>query len=318
MGSFLKLKKLLEEKGSFVLVCHVEPDGDAIGSMLALEEALEQHGKKVRLVSKDPVPAMFDFLEGSEKIENDLGADFDAIILLDNGDFRRTGFQTEIEELKRQHIPLANIDHHPKNDLWRVVDINYADEHASSASELLYRVFIGLGYEITPKMATALLCGIFYDTGGFRHSNTTEAVLVVASDLLKRGAKLKKISEHIESSKSLPLFKLWGIALNRLRLDDKSGISISYLLQADLQKIGATEEDVPGLVNLLNSAPESRAALLLYETSDVKIKGSLRTDRDDVDLSELARYLGGGGHKKAAGFTIDGRLVIEGDKIKIV
>lgn len=319
MGSFNKLKKLLEEKESFLLLCHVEPDGDAVGSMLGLREALKARGKSVQMVCKDKIPAIFSYLDDISLIEENFdGKQFEAVILLDNGDFRRTGFIDEIKDLKKAGVLIVNIDHHPKNDLWKIVDINHANENVSSTSELVYKILTGLGYEISPTTATALLTGIFYDTGGFRHANTSEAVLDIAGDLLRHGAKLKKISENIANSKTFPVFKLWGIALERLRINKELGISVSVLLQQDLIECGATEEDASGLVNLLSSAPESKAALLLCETKDAKIKGSLRTERDDVDLSKLAVLLGGGGHKKASGFIVPGRLQIEGEHWKII
>lgn len=319
MGSFARLKQVLEEKESFVLVCHQDPDGDAVGSLLGLGQVLSDRGKKVELFCADQIPAIFSYLPGIESIRHDFPRDpFDALILLDNGDMRRTGIVEEIKRLKKEAPPVVNIDHHAKNDLWKNVGINYADEQASSTSEIVYKILSGLDYEISPAVATALLTGIFYDTGGFRHSNTTQTVLDIASDLLKRGAKLRKISENITNLKPISLFKLWGIALNRLRINTDLQISYSVLLQSDLAGCGASEDEISGLVNLLNTVPEARAALLLYETLDGKIKGSLRTERDDVDLATLAKHLGGGGHKKAAGFTIAGKIEQGRDTWKVV
>ena len=318
MGAFLKLKQILEEKHSFALVCHVEPDGDAIGSILALGEALEKRGKTVHFVSKDLAPGILHYLKGGEKISHALPEDQEVTILLDNGDFRRTGFMDEPTEMKKKGMTIVNIDHHPKNDLWKFVSVNYVDPTASSTSEILYRIFTGCDFEITPSIATALLTGIFYDTGGFQHSNTTDEVLNIASDLMKKGAKLRKISENIANSRPISLFKLWGIALSRLSFREEWGLSVSVITQEDIRKAGATEEDVSGLIGLLNSAPESKAALLLYETKDAKIKGSLRTDRDDVDVSKLAALFGGGGHKKASGFSVNGRIEVNGSEWKIV
>lgn len=318
MGSFNKLKKLLEEKESFLLVCHVDPDGDAIGSMLGLGEALKNSGKEVTLFCGDTIPVIFSYLDEVNLIKDKLSeTSFGAVILLDNGDMRRTGIADKLKEMKKNKIPVINIDHHPKNDIWKFVDINYAHPESSSTSELIYDLLIGFHYEITSKIATALLTGIFYDTGGFRHPNTSQRVLAITSELLKKGAKLKKISENIANFKTVSVFKLWGIALNRLRVNSY-GISVSVLTKEDLEICGATEEDVTGLTNLLSSAPESKAALLIYETEDAKIKGSLRSDRDDIDLSKLAQMLGGGGHKKASGFSLNGKLVTDGDEWKVI
>ena len=319
MGAFLKLKQALEEKKSFILICHVEPDGDAVGSMLAIKEYLESRDCLVAAVCRDKTPKVLNFLSGIGEIKQEL-PDFkpEAVILLDNGDFKRTGFQEEILRLKDQGVSIINIDHHPKNDLWKLVTINYADDQASSACEIVYRILTGLKHTLNSSLATKILAGIYLDTGGFRHPNTSDTVLGIVSELLKRGAKLKKISENMENSRPISMFRLWGIALKRLYFNEELGISVSVITAADLAETGASEEEISGLVNLLNSAPESRASLLLYETKDAKIKGSLRTDRDDVDLSKLAHYLGGGGHRKAAGFTISGRIEIVGDKWRVL
>ena len=313
MGSFNKLKQLLEDKERFALVCHVDPDGDAVGSMIALGRSLEKRGKKVAYICKNPIPPVFHFLTNDAEVKSELSTEgYNAILLMDNGDFRRTGFVTELEKAKKDNIIIVNIDHHPKNDLWKFVSINYADEKASSSSEIVYRLLTGLGYEIDSEIANCLLAGIFYDTGGFKHSNTSVEVFEIVAELLKRGAKLKKISDNLENAKSLPLLKLWGIALERLRTNADYKISFSIIRQSDMEATGAREEDISGLVNLLNSTPESKATLLLYEAEDSKIKGSLRTEKEDVDVAKLAQVLGGGGHKKAAGFTIEGRIEKEG------
>ncbi len=309
MGSFTKLKDILNTGDNFLLICHEQPDGDALGSLLAFASALKNNGKEVGMVCTDPVPAIFSFLPGSDKIKDDfLVGNFDAIILLDNGDLRRTGFSKRILTAKEKKVPIINIDHHPKNDLWKIASINYVDESSSSSSEIVYEILSGLGWSITPKIATLLLAGIFNDTGGFQHTNTTPKVLNIVSDLMNKGAKLKLISENISSSHSVARLKLWGIALNRMLINKKFGVVSSFLLRKEIEKLNASDDEVSGLVNLMNSVPESKIALLLYETSDGNIRGSLRTENSGVDVSFLAKLCGGGGHKKAAGFTLKGKI----------
>jgi len=312
MGSFNKFKKVLEEKGSFLLICHIDPDGDAIGSMMALKDYLKRAGKKTYMLSKDSIPEVFSFLDSGEEIRNDWPQKFEAIILLDNGDFKRTGFTEEILRQKKNGIPVINIDHHPKNDIWKIASVNLSNPEASSTCEILAGIFLSENMMITPSVATSLLAGIFYDTGGFQHQNTSKIVLDLTSELLKRGARLKRISEKLSGSRPISLFKLWGIALKRLAISNRYKLAVSFLKRDDLLATGASEEEISGLVNLLNSIPEAQAALLIYESADGKIKGSLRTEKDDLDLSKLAIHLGGGGHKKAAGFSITGQ--IEKDK----
>lgn len=319
MGSFAKFKEIIADHTDFLLICHERPDGDSIGSMLALGEILESYGKRVCLVSKDPVPPVFAFLPGAHKIKNDfLIGNYETIILLDNGDFRRTGFSDRLSKVNPHSIHIVNIDHHPKNDVWKVAAVNYVDPNVSSTCELVYQLVSGLGLEISPSVATALLTGIFTDTGGFQHPNTSRDVLTISSELLNKGAKLRTISSNIANNHSVEMLKLWGIALSRLTLDAELGLAYSILTQQDIKNAGASEHEVSGLVNIINAIPESRVALLLYETSDGKVKGSLRTESEAVDVGRIAAMLNGGGHKKASGFSIQGRLEQVNDKWQIV
>jgi phosphoesterase RecJ-like protein len=308
MENLEKLEKMILENESFLLIGHEKPDGDSVGSLLAFNMALTQLGKKVMMLLKDPVPAVYLFLEGNAEIANSFPAKCPSIvILLDNGDLRRTGYFTELSKARKAGTKIINIDHHIRNDIWKIAEVNFVDESASSTCEILIGIIEALEVEISSSMATALLTGIHNDTGGFKHSNTSQKVLDVASTLLKRGARLKRISDNIASSHSVPMLKLWGMALNRLKVTS-SGISYSILTMQDILSAEASEEDVAGLVNLLNTVPESKMGMLLYETFDGKIRGSLRTESDKLDISILAHYLGGGGHKKAAGFTIEGKF----------
>lgn len=314
MPSFEKLKTMLLAGGRFLVIGHIQPDGDAIGSMLAFGEIMKGMGKEVDLVIKDPVPDVFYFLPGWESIKNDfLVGSYDCIVLLDNGDLKRTGFAERIKQARSKHIPIINIDHHIKNDIWKIATINYADESAPATAFILYDIAMALGVSLSPAVATCLLAGIYNDTGGFHHSNTTDRVLAIVSDLLSHGGKLKQISDHMSNDRSMSRLRLWGVALNSLVFNREYAIVTAILTQEDIKQANASEDDVTGLANLLNSANEAETALLLYEAEDGKIRGSLRTENNKIDVAELATYLGGGGHKKAAGFNFEGRLA-KGEK----
>ncbi len=309
MGSFSKLKEIINKYQKFVLICHENPDGDSVGSLMALTIALENIGKSVTPVSTDEIPEIFRFIKNHHRIVTDFDeTKYDVVISLDNGDCRRTGCYQKILNIKKLRIPFINIDHHPKNDLWKMVDINYARPKMSSTCEVVYEILNGLKIEITSSIATALLTGIYTDTGGFQHPTTSKEVFTITSLLLNKGAKLRKISENISNSKSVSMLKLWGIALNRLAIISCIGLVYSIITKEDISKVEASEDEVSGLVNLINSIPESRIALLLYETQDGKIKGSLRADSDNINLSKIAALFGGGGHKRASGFSVSGSL----------
>jgi len=301
--------KIVEGKSKFLLIGHEQPDGDAIGALLALYEFLKEKGKKVSMVVSGDIPEIFSFLTNIEKIKGDfLFGDFDVIVLLDNGDLKRTGYISRILKAKASELPVINIDHHPRNDIWKNATINMADPSASSTCEIIYDLFSHLKYPLSANVATSLLLGIYGDTGGFQHQNTSKKVMIIASELLKAGAKLKKISSSVMQSRSVKMLKLWGIAINNIFEYGSSGLIVSIISKEEIEKVGATEDDISGLVNLLNTASESKASLLIYETLDGKIRGSLRTDRNDVDVSSFAKILGGGGHKKASGFSLSGEL----------
>ncbi len=308
-NKFKDFSKAIEGKSKFLLIGHEQPDGDAIGALLSLYEFLREKKKKPTMVVSGNIPEIFSFLPNIEKIGNDfLLGDYEVIILVDNGDLKRTGFLQRITQAKNSKIPIINIDHHPGNDVWKKASINIADPKASSTCEIIYNLFSHIKYPLSPSVATSLLLGIYGDTGGFQHSNTSKNVMLIASELLKSGAKLKKITSSVSQSRSVKMLKLWGIAINNIMEYKKSGLIVSIISKEDIRKVGATEEEISGLVNLLNTAAESKASLLIYETFDGKIRGSLRTDRSDVDVAKFAKILGGGGHKKASGFSFEGKL----------
>ncbi len=311
MASYSKFIVHIEDKDNqkFLLIAHDRPDGDTIASALAMRQLLESQGKKVTVVCLQEVPEVFKFLLGWQKVKTDfLLGDFETIILLDTGDLRRTGYYDRLLQAKSQGVPIVNIDHHPKNDIWKLAKINIVDEKVSSTCEIIYDIYQKLGEKIDSATATILLTGIYTDTGGFQHSNTAPRTLEVASKLLSSGAQLKQISQKISNYRSLAMLKLWGIVLDRIEHRSELGLVYSIITQSDIKKIGAKEDDLAGVVNLISTIPGEQAALLLYELPDGKVKGSLRTESDKIDVAKIAGLFGGGGHKKASGFVIDGKL----------
>lgn len=310
MTSLDKIISTIQAGSRILLLTHENPDGDGLGSILSLREVLSLLGKKADCVCVDPVSQPFGFLPFAKEIKKDfLLGDYDLIVILDCGDLRRTGFSHRLKELSRYKRKIINIDHHPKNDLHRISRLNLIDYQASSTSEILFRLFREMRIEINSKIATALLCGLYTDTGAFQHSNTSPEVLKIASELLKKGARLKEITRNITNGKSVAALRLWGIVLSRVQKNKRLGLVTSVITQKDLASCQASRVDLAGAVNFINSIPETRAAILFYELGDGRIKASLRTEKNDVDVSSLARIFGGGGLKKASGFTIEGKIV---------
>ncbi|MBU1178173.1 hypothetical protein KJ903_03050 [Patescibacteria group bacterium] len=175
-----------------------------------------------------------------------------------------------------------------------------------------------LEVEIDEQIATCILNGIFVDTDSFKNPNTSIKTLRITSDLLSRGADLAQITSSNLKDKSLSTLKLWGITLARIKKNKRLGIISTAVTNKDLKRCNATYDDLEGISNFLNSVPDAKTSLVLSERSDNEIKGSLRTLHDNIDVSKLAATLGGGGHKKAAGFSISGRIANEGGKWRIV
>ncbi len=309
---------LLDQHQSFLILMHERPDGDTIACSLALAEGLRQLGKSVSCVSKDPIPQPFRFLPGIETISHDfLTGDFEVMVVIDCGDLRRTGFPARVRQFAQQQKKLVHIDHHQKSDLYKLANIKIFDASASATGQILYHIFQLLPLTLTNDIATCLLTSLYYDTGAFKHANTTNEILGLAAQLLHQGARLKEITQHVELTKSVETLKLWGIALARAKKNESLGIVSSIVTQADLKALGAEEEGVAGLVNLLNTVPGTKVALLLYETVDGTLRASLRTEDNRVDVAKLASYFGGGGLKRASGFSLPGSVVLDDNNWRI-
>jgi phosphoesterase RecJ-like protein len=315
--------KVIEKIHSFnkiLIMIHENPDGDTLAAASAIFQVLEKMQKTAEMVCKDDIPRPFLFLPETRKIKKDfLFGDFDIILAIDCGDIRRTGFDLRLKNFARKKSKfLINIDHHPKNDLHKIANLNLVDYGASSTSEIIWEMLQRVNIEIDKNIATALLTGLYTDTGGFKHSNTSKKTLEIASELLKHGARIKLITRNVSLNKTVPAMKLWGVALTRLHRNSKLKIISSVITREDLKKCQASYEDIAGVVNLINTIPDSKAAILFFETPENTIRASIRTEASSVDVSRLAAIFGGGGHKKAAGFTIDGRFEIQKNNWKIV
>lgn len=311
MSSGNKLISWLTSAKRVLIIFHESPDGDGIASSLALANVLWQRGIGADLVCRDPVPQVFCFLPKVDVVKNDfILADYDVVCTIDCGDSNRTGFPERVKKFARTKRRLINIDHHLKNDLHKIANLNFADSRAAASAELVYRIVLGLNARIDKNIATLLLTGLFTDTGGFQHSNTTPVVYELAAKLVARGAQLQRVSKNVYLRKTLTALQLWGVALERIwRGED--GIVASLVTLRDLESIGAAADEIAGAVNVLNSIPGAKVAILFQEMPNGKIKASLRTEEDGVDVASLASYFGGGGHRKAAGFTVDGELTLQ-------
>ncbi len=305
-----KTLQAIAEAERVLIITHINPDGDAVGSSLGLRLGLESLGKSVQLVCRDKIPAPFLFLPGVDDFKQDfLLGDFDLIMIVDCGDIRRTGFGERLKDFASIKNKVINIDHHRRNDLHKISAINCVDFEASSVAEIVVSLFKMLEVKITANIATCLLTGIYSDTGGFRHSNTTPKVLRVCSKLLNAGARLKQINKSVAHFKTIPALRLWGLALSRMQIHSSLGLIVTVITEQDFKECGALYEDIAGCINLINAVEGAKASLIVYEAPDGTVRGSLRSESKKIDIAKIAQILGGGGIRKAAGFALPGRLV---------
>jgi phosphoesterase RecJ-like protein len=297
---------LIKSSENILILTHKNPDGDAIGSALGLAQALDYlDNKNIECFSKDEIPDVFNFLPGVSNIKNQIDSKhYNLIILLDCAFFNRTGIDN-IKEIASSYDNLLIVDHHPKNEIERNC-LYIIDSEASSTAILIYALLEKMKIKITKNISDCLLTGIFTDTGGFQHSNTDPQSLEIAAELMRKGSRIDKIAKNIFNGKNIPAIKLWGKALSRIQTDKSTGMAASYISKNDIEECGAKEEDASGLVNIINTISDAKFSLLLTESKDRKIKGSLRSeDYKGIDVSEIARSLGGGGHKLASGFEVE-------------
>lgn len=297
----------LQGAKNILLVPHQKPDGDALGSVTALMHLLRTMEKKHAIFCATEYTKKLNFLPGVETLTTNPDIwkkeQFDLVLVVDSGDLGYAGVSHHIYELNPKPF-IINIDHHPTNE--RFGDLNLVIEKASSTCEILYNFFVLNNLNIDSHIATCLLTGIITDTGNFTNSATTVQSLQIASNLIRKGANIKLIKEIVFKDKSVDGLKLWGTMLSRLTKHDTHQIVYTYITQQEMKDHHVDDSEVEGVANFMNSLSEGKAALVLKELPDGKVKGSFRTTRDDVDVSHYAKKLGGGGHVKAAGFTVDG------------
>ena len=303
---FLKLKRLVEKSDKILIIAHKRPDGDTLGAAIAFYLAMKHMGKKPDMACVDEVSDRFAFLPEVNKIIHEFDfREYDMIVVMDAGASYMTKFHEIYPDIFSGDVPVVNIDHHVSNDNYGT--LNIVDVKCASTTMILYNYFDYIGTRISPPMATSLLTGIYNDTGSLMHSNTDLDVFEIAGKLVGFGAKVSDVSRNLFRSMSVPTLKLWGKALENVRVNEE-GITVSVLTWRDYEDCGASSDAASGVVDLLNSVPGSKYTCLLNEDKVGNVKGSFRTQRDDVDLAELAAQFGGGGHKKAAGFTMPGRI----------
>ena len=295
--------------GRFLVTTHENPDGDALGSMLALKLALDQLGKdaSMLLVGDAPLPVEYSFmpLDGLLRSVPD-DASQRILLAVDCANESRIGPDPEVLQLS----PLVvDIDHHHDNS--RFGDVNVIDAKASSTGELLRDLFRELDVELTPQIAEALYIALVTDTGRFQYTNTTPKSLRLAAELVEAGADLHRIFQGVYESVQFAKLKLLARALERAQVYEGGRLVVSYLLRDDFQEVGAAEPYSEGIIDYLRAVEGADMAVLIREpprSGGPLHRVSLRASHDELDVSAIARKSEGGGHRQAAGFSSEASI----------
>jgi len=304
---FRNLNYVIRNSGKILLFAHTRPDPDTVGATLALKEYVESLGKKADISCLDAFPEFAKGLFQEISFLNPATIDFDSYDAFIAADSINRGFNTIKGHIDTEKVVVL-MDHHPIED--PEGDIVIIDTEFSSAAEIVFRFLSGSGVRISHTMATALLFGILGDTGNLQHSSTTPATFAAAASLIRSGAQLPKITTNVFSNNKISTLKLWGRALSRAKINQENGMIYSAITEGDINELGnPSTEDLYIASTLLNNVPDAKFSLLFYQITPDSVRGSLRTEpHQGVDVSSIAKSLGGGGHKYASGFEISGKI----------
>jgi bifunctional oligoribonuclease and PAP phosphatase NrnA len=291
-----------------LIATHVDPEGDAIGSLLALALALEARGITTELYDQDGVPENCRFLPTWERVRTTLPAVIPSLVVFVDADrLERCGLSLDVLPGVQAFV---RIDHHPNPDHQEqeVTDregalpsAHFVDTKAAAAGELVYEVLEAMGTVVTPDMATCLMAALMVDTGRFSYSNVTPRTHSVAAALIAAGARTTEVADNIWGCRPLPALRLLGAALDSLQVSGNGRIAWAVLPASAYEAAGATSEDGEGIIDQVRTVQGTEVAALFSERKG-QARVSLRS-RGKVDVSAVARHFGGGGHVKAAGIT---------------
>ncbi|MEE8432865.1 MAG: DHH family phosphoesterase [Candidatus Desulfatibia sp.] len=306
-----KIISHLQNSKSILVVSHANPDGDAIGSLIAMGLSLKAISKKTTLYNESPIPAVYRFLPEANSVVREVGdQNFDTAVILDCSDLERIG---EAVSMVNRIPVIINIDHHITNAGFG--NLQLIDTSACATVEIVYRLIKQLSVCIDENIATSIYTGILTDTGSFRFSNTNKAAFAICEEMVALGVDPYKIARCVYGTYSLGRIKLLNLALDSIEISNNGRLSIMTLTQDMLNKTQTQPEDVDGLINYARRIEDVKVAALIQEhqngdgTSETcgNYHVSLRSD-GTIDVAEIASSFGGGGHSSAAGFNIESTL----------
>lgn len=297
---------VLRTRDHFAILAHFRPDGDAVGSTIALGLALRAMGKRVRMFNEDPVPERYRFLEGSAEIELTPAHPIEAevAISLDNGAWKRLGDRSMAALAE---VPmLLNIDHHGTNERFGALNCVMPEEAATAC--ILYQMIAALGVPFSPAISRALYAGISTDTGSFQYEKTTPEVMRMAADLIEHGVNVREINRLLYQEVSYKSLLVTREVLCGMRLEEEGAICSYALDRATKERLGTEADDTADLVDVIRVIRGVRVAAVFEELDDGRVRVSMRSKDPAVDVSRIAGQFGGGGHPLAAGIRMPGPL----------
>jgi phosphoesterase RecJ-like protein len=310
----------LKNSRRLLIASHVNPDGDAIGSLIAAGLMFKAAGKEIQLYNESPIPAVYRFLPGVELIRrhvDDMNG-YDTAVVLDCGELSRIG---EIEPVVRQIPTIINIDHHITNDGFG--DFQMIDTSACATSEMIYRLTKRMAIPIDASMATCIYTGILTDTGSFRFSNTNHSAFAICGEMIELGVSPHKIAQHVYGCYSLGRIKLLNRALDSIEIAFDGKLSIMTVTKKMLEDTRTGPDDLDGFINYARNIEDVKIAALIHENGEVARNSkkeyhvSLRSD-GSINVAEIAKAFGGGGHISAAGFEVESTLAEIKEKLKVI
>jgi len=285
----------------FVLSSHSRPDGDSIGSQLAMAYALRAMGKEVSVVNADPAPPPLMQFPGVPdiRIAPEAQGEFDAAIIMECGDLARTG----VRGLDRYFV--INIDHHPGNSGYG--QLNWFDSTAAACGEMVYSLVRALDVPLSLDIATHIYLAILTDTGSFHYSSISPRTFDICRETIDAGVDPVQVARNVYDSNSMGRLKLFGAVLSAMQIDATGRIAIVYLDHEMAREAGGTYEDTEGLINLPLTVKEIQSVVFFKQTEGDEYRVSMRS-KGDIDIGAVAKGFGGGGHKNAAGCTVTGGI----------
>ena len=306
-----KAIEAIKKYNKFLITAHVNLEGDSLGSQLGMKALLDSLGKTAIIVDNDAVPEHYKFLPGAAEVSNDLTArlDFEAALVLDCPTLKRIG---KVNDLITKDKFIINIDHHISNE--KFGNVNWVDPNASSAGEMVYKIYKEMGIKLTKETALALYIAILTDTGSFNYDNTSSVTHEIAGELLGYGIDPASVSESVYERRSVSDIKFLGLVLSTLKVNQAGDVAYLEVTNKMLKMTGSNLLKSEGFVNYARSIDKVKVAIIFKEDVNNKVSVSFRS-KGDVDVNSIASFFKGGGHVRASGCVIEGTLAEAEQKV---